>query len=71
MQKIASQKVGNHNSECFMSDDGKTIYVYVNGKEEKQIELESAWNIPSIKQSVIDGKLKLIIGDKVGYEADL
>lgn len=71
MQKIASQSVGSHKSECFISDDGLTLHIYVNSKKQKEIQLENAWNILSIRQKVTNEMVRLLVAEEVVYEANL
>lgn len=71
MQKLSSQSIRDVKSESFISDDGLTVFVYVNGKQVKEIKLDSAWCLPSIEQSVIDGKLNLLVNNEVVYESSL
>lgn len=71
MQKIASQNVGNHKSESFISDDGLTLHILVNNEKQKEIQLESAWNIPSMEQTVTNGMVRLSVAGEVVYEAKL
>lgn len=69
MQKLSSQSIGNVKSESFISDDGLTVFVYVNGEQVKETTLSSAWCLPSMEQSVSGGKIKFLVNNEVVYEA--
>ena len=69
MQKLSSQSIGNVKSESFISDDGLTVFVYVNGEQVKETTLSSAWCLPSMEQSVSGSKIKFLVNNEVVYEA--
>ena len=71
MQKIASQNIGGHKSESYISDDGLTLHIFVNNQKQKEIQLESAWNIPSMEQTVTNRRVRLLVAGEVVYEAKL
>ena len=69
MQQLSSQSIGKVKSESFISGDGLTVFVYVNGKQVKEIKLDSAWCLPNMEQYVSNGKMKLLVNNEVVYEA--